>query len=46
MIACTITVGGPSGITYAGLFASTCKVVVDAMLRYPAARSISVKVLP
>ena len=46
MIACTITVGGPSGITYAGLFASTCKAVEHAMGLYPGARSISAKVWP
>lgn len=44
MIACTITVGGIT--TYAGLFASTSAAVMDAMDRYPAARSISVKARP
>ena len=43
MIACTITVGG---ITYAGRFSSTTAAVIDAMTRYPAARSISVKARP
>lgn len=43
MITCTINVGG---ITYAGLFHSTTAAVIDAMTRYPAARSISVKARP
>lgn len=40
MIACTITVD--SHHTYAGLFASTCAAVIDALTRFPAARRISV----
>lgn len=43
MIPCTVTVGSH---TYAGLFPSTCAAVLDAMERFPAARSISVRALP
>jgi hypothetical protein len=40
MIACTITVGSHN---YAGLFASTCEAVIDALTRFPGARRISVR---
>lgn len=43
MIACTITVGS---LTYAGLFTSTTAAAIDAMTRYPAARSICVRARP
>lgn len=43
MIACTIT-AGPH--TYDGLFTSTCAAVIDAMARFPEARSICVRCKP
>lgn len=43
MIPCTITVGA---LTYAGLFASTCAAVLDAMDRFPGATRITARPLP
>lgn len=40
MIRCTITVGA---LSYAGLYASTCDAVADAIERFPGATKISVR---